>query len=92
VGEDGLVAVAVFFAVFSVDVGGEGHVAYFVEDGEEVGSGGEAEGALAEVCGGCDFSFEDGNIFVVKEEALAGLDFAAGADEGGPVVCGKLLG
>ncbi len=67
-------------------------MAYFVEDGEEVRGGVEAEGALAEVCGGYDSRFEDGNIFVVEEETLAGLDLAAGANEGGPIVCGKLLG
>ena len=93
-GEDGLVAVAVFGAVVAVDVGGERHVAYFVEDGVEVGRGGEAEGAFAEVSGGEDFGFEEWCGFVggVEEEAFAGLDFAAGADEGAPVVFGKLLG
>jgi hypothetical protein len=67
-------------------------VAYFVEDSVEVRNRGEAEGAFAEVGGGEDFGFEDDLIFVVEEEAFAGLDLAAGADEGGPVAGGKLLG
>ena len=85
---DGLVAVAVFRFVVAVDVGRERHVADLFEDGLEVGHGGEAEGAFAELSGGEDFGFEERLGFVggVEEEALAGLDFAAGADEGGPVV------
>ena len=51
-GEDGLAAVAVFGGVVAVDVGGERHVADFVEDSVEVGCGGEAEGAFAEFGGG----------------------------------------
>ena len=93
-GEDGLVAVAVLRAVVAADVGREGHMAYFVEDSVEVWAGSKAERAFAELACGEDFGFKHGLGFVggVEEQAFAGLDFAAGADEGAPVICGKLLG
>ena len=94
VGEDGLVAVAVLWVVVAVDVGREGHVADFVEDSVEVRDGGKAQGAFAELSSGEDFGFEERFGFVggVEEQAFAGLDFSAGADEGAPVVFAKLLG
>lgn len=71
-----------------------------VEDAEELrlaaGSRGEAEGAFAEGGGGEDFGFEQGwgsgCGFVAEVETLARMDFAAGADEGGPVGGSELLG
>ena len=63
VGEDGLVAVAILRAVVAVDVGGERHVAYFVEDGVEVWGWGEAQGAFAEVGSSQNFGFEQGLWF-----------------------------
>jgi len=90
--EDGLIAVAVLDAVVAMDVWRERHVADFVEDRVEVGRGHEAEGAFAELSGGENFGFEDDIFFVVEEETVAGLNLAAGADESGPVVRGKLLG
>jgi len=90
----GLVAVAIVRAVVAVDVGREGHVPDFVEDSVEVRGGGKPQGAFAELCSSEDLGFEDGFGFVggVEEQVFAGLDFAAGADEGAPVVFGKLLG
>ena len=58
VGEDGLVAVAVFGGVVAVDVGRQRHVADAVEDSAEVVGGGEAQSAFAELAGGEDFGFE----------------------------------
>lgn len=51
-----------------------------------LGTGVEAKGALAEVCGAEDFGFEDriGMAGAGEVEAFAGLDLAAGADEGSP--------
>ena len=93
-GEDGLVAVAIFGIVVAMDVRGERHVPDFVEDSVEVWRGDEAQGAFAEVGGGENFGFQHGLAFVggVEEEAFSGLDLAAGTDEGGPFVGGKLLG
>src|ERR1700733_8054476 len=73
-GEDGLVAVAVFGVVVAVDVGRERHVSDFVEDSVEVGGGGEAECAFAELSGGEDFGFEQwlGLAGSVEEQAFAG--------------------
>jgi hypothetical protein len=92
-GENGLVAVAVFRVVVAVDIRRERHVTYFVEDSVEVGSGRKAECALAELSGCEDFGFEQWLGFVggVEEQVFAGLDFAAGTDQGGPFVFGKLL-
>ena len=92
--EDSLVAVAVFGGVVAVDVGRQRHVADPVEDGEEVCDWGEAQGALAELSGGDDFGFEERGCVIGggEVEMLAGLNFAAGADEGGPLVLAELLG
>jgi hypothetical protein len=96
--EDGLVAVAVFGCVrlilWAMDVGGQRHVADAVEDGAEVGGGGEPESAFAEVGSGDDFGFEEGCGVVRcgEVEALAGLHFSAGSYKGGPLVLGELLG
>ena len=57
-GEDCLVAVAIGFAVVAVDVRGERHVAYFVEDGVEIWRRREAEGAFAELGGGDNLRFQ----------------------------------
>ena len=58
IGEDGLIAGAVFlrvgFGFGAVDVGREWEMADAVECGVEVGDRGEAEGAFAEVGGGED--------------------------------------
>jgi hypothetical protein len=51
-GEDGLVAFAVGVGVVALDVGRERHVADLIEDGEEIGDWGEAEGAFAEFAAG----------------------------------------
>jgi hypothetical protein len=69
-------------------------VADLFEDGLEVGRGGEAEGAFAEVSGGEDFGFEERLGFVggVEEKALAGLNLAAGTNQGGPVLSSEVLG
>ncbi len=98
VGVDGLVAGAILSLVVAVDVRGERHVAYFVEDGLEVRDRGEAQGAFAEVAGGEDLGFEEefAGGGVGEVEAVAGLDLAAGTDQRGPdvfawVLVGKLL-
>ena len=69
-------------------------MADFVEDSVKVGCRREAKSAFAELSGSEDFGFEEGFGFAggVEEQVFAGLDFSAGADEGGPVVFGKLLG
>jgi len=92
-GEDGLIAVAVFEVVVPMNVRRERHVSYFVEDGVEVQGRRETQGAFPELCRCQDFSFEEGLGLIrgMKEKALTGLDLAAGADEGGPVAGGKLL-
>ena len=71
-----------------MDVGRQGHVADAVESAVEFGRGGEAEGALAELAGGEDLGFEEdlAGGLVGEEEVFAGVDLAAGADEGGPDV------
>jgi len=93
VGKDRLVAVTVFWAVVAVDVGRERHVPDFVEDSLEIGSWGKSQCAFAELSGREDFGLQDGVGFVggVEEQVFAGLNFAAGPDEGTPVVFGKLL-
>ena len=69
-------------------------MADFVEDSVEIGRVEKSECAFAKISGGEDFGFEDGVGFVggVEEQVFAGLDFSAGADEGAPIVFGKLLG
>ena len=76
-----------------MNVGRERYVPDFVEDSVEVWDGGKAQRAFAEVSGGEDFGFEKGFGLVggVEEQAFAGLNFSAGADESAPVVFGKLL-
>jgi len=93
IGEDGLIAVAILEAVVPVNVRGERHVAYFIEDGVEVECRSEAQSTLAELSGGQNFSFEYRFALArfVEEETLAGLDLAAGADECGPVVRSNVL-
>ena len=92
-GEDSLIAVAVFEVVVPMDVRRERHVAYFVEDGMEVRGRRETQSAFAELCRCQDLSFEKGLGLIngMEEQALTGLDFAARANEGGPLVRGKLL-
>ena len=89
----GLVAVTIFLAVVAVDVGRERHVAYFVEDGVKIGRRIEAKCALAKLGGGDNFSLKQRLRFVrrMEEEAFAGLNLAARANEGSPFVRGKLL-
>jgi hypothetical protein len=67
-----------------MDVGGEWHVADFIENGVEVWRGGEAEDAFTEVFCGQNFSFQKVLRLVggVEEKVLARLDLAAGADQG----------
>ena len=88
-GVDGLVALAVFWAVFAMDVGRERHVADAVEGGVEVGDWLEADGTLAVFAVGDDFCLE---AAVAKADDFSGEDFAAGADEGEPFPLGELLG
>ena len=75
--EDCLVAVAVLWAVLSMDVRREGHVTYFVDDSGKIWSGGKSQGTFAEVFGGEDFGFKDtelhGPVLAARREVLAGL-------------------
>lgn len=88
-GVDGLVALAVFGAVFAMDVGRERDVADAVEGGVEVGDGLEADGALAMFAVGDDFCLETA---VAEADDFSGENFAAGAHEGEPFPLGELLG
>jgi hypothetical protein len=92
--EDRLVAIAVLWAVVAVNVRRERHVADFVEDSVKILRRGKPECAFAEFAGTEDFRFEERLGFGggVEEEVFAGLNFSAGADEGAPVIFGKLLG
>src|SRR5580704_19711093 len=92
--EDGLVAVAVVGPVVAMNIGRQRHVAYFVEDSVEVLCRIETKSAFSELSSSDDLGFEEGFGFVggVEEEVFARLDFAAGADEGAPIIVGKLLG
>ena len=91
VGEDGLVAVAVFLGVVAVDVWGERHVAYFVEDGVEVGDWVEAQSAFAKLSGSDYLRLQQWFrvTFGSEVEVFAGLDFLAGSDQRRPIVLAK---
>ncbi len=94
VGEDGLIAVAIFDRVVAVDIRGERHVAYFVEDGVEVGDGLEAQSAFAKLSRSDYLRLQQWFrfIFGAEVEVFAGLDFLTGANQCGPIVLANLLG
>ena len=86
VGEDGLVALAIVSGIVAVDVWGQRHVADAIENSAKVFGGREAESAFAVFGGSDDFGFQERRSVVGggEVETLAGLNLAAGADEGGP--------
>lgn len=78
-GEDGLVALAVRLGVGALDVGRQGDMADFVEEGEQIG-GVEDQGALAEFALSGDGGGEVGG----ELDLGAGADLASWFDEGLP--------
>ena len=92
-GEDGLVALAIFGIVGTTDVRGERHMAELLQLHEEIGGWRETEEALAELSVLNYFGLERCGVVGGGEcQLVADLDFLAGADEGFPFPFAGLLG